>query len=140
LEFDEIDTLESDSLYEPQEIKDVARRLTFVLFEEIVESSPAQSRDVIFDPEKYPKDRELLDSVRKQGIVMPIVVRRIGDDPAPDGLFSGEETHGLIPSDCSPEGKGAGQNPITPGPRMVKTFVAGKKTAGYMFHQHFMQN
>ena len=67
----------SDSLYKPARMKDIARRLTFVLFDEIVEDSPAQSRREIFDPSKNKEDQELLSSIKANGIITPLIVRQI---------------------------------------------------------------
>ena len=53
----------------------ISRRLTFVLFEEIVETSPLQSRVKVFDPESCSEDKELLESVSVHGIVSPIFIR-----------------------------------------------------------------
>ena len=53
----------------------ISRRLTFVLFEEIVETSPLQSRVKVFDPESCLEDKELLESVSVHGIVSPIFIR-----------------------------------------------------------------
>jgi len=69
----------SDSLYKPAKMKDIARKLTFVLFDEIVEDSPTQSRRDVFNPEKYPEDQELVESIKTHGIVTPIVIRAIQD-------------------------------------------------------------
>jgi ParB/RepB/Spo0J family partition protein len=56
----------------------IARRLTFVLFEEIVKDSPSQTRTVIFDPKKNKEDEELLESIKQHGIITPIIVRGLG--------------------------------------------------------------
>jgi ParB/RepB/Spo0J family partition protein len=50
-----------------------------VHFNEIRESSPNQTRGVIFDPEGCPKDKELLDSISAVGITTPITVRKLRD-------------------------------------------------------------
>ncbi len=68
-----------DSLYKPAKMKNIARKLTFVLFDEIVEDSPTQSRRDVFNPEKYPEDQELVESIKTHGIVTPIVIRAIQD-------------------------------------------------------------
>lgn len=52
-----------------------APKITFVLFEEITENSPAQSRTRVFDIEKYPEDKELYDSIQARGVITPIIVR-----------------------------------------------------------------
>jgi ParB/RepB/Spo0J family partition protein len=69
----------SDSLYKPKKVKDIARRLTFVLFDEIVEDSTAQSRREVFDPAKNKEDQELLSSIKANGIITPLIVRQIED-------------------------------------------------------------
>ena len=56
----------------------LARRLTFVLFEEISEDSPSQTRTVIFDPKRNKEDQELLESIKQHGIITPIIVRGLG--------------------------------------------------------------
>jgi len=68
-----------DKVFTTIEMKNVARRLTFVLFDEIVEDSPTQSRRDVFNPEKYPEDQELVESIKTHGIVTPIVIRAIQD-------------------------------------------------------------
>ena len=62
---------------EKQSTVEIARRLNFILFEEIIESSPAQSRTVIFDPKIFKEDEELLKSIQTNGIVTPITVREL---------------------------------------------------------------
>ena len=57
----------------------ISRRLTFVLFDEIVEPSSLQSRVAIFDPEGCSEDKELLDSVSCHGITTPILIRELPD-------------------------------------------------------------
>jgi ParB/RepB/Spo0J family partition protein len=71
------DEPEGDKLYRPAKMKEIARRYTFVLFDEITEDSPTQSRREVFNPEKYPEDQELVNSIRANGIVTPIVIRAI---------------------------------------------------------------
>ncbi len=87
----------ADSLYELSPLALRTRRFSFILFEEIVKTSPAQSREVIFDPERIPEDRQLLESVRLQGILEPILVRELTGDQDPEDsrspLFSGTK-HG----------------------------------------------
>ena len=63
----------------------VARRLTFVLFKEIVETSPLQTREEVFNPEGSSEDQELLNSIKRRGIINPIIIREL-----PDGKASGE--------------------------------------------------
>ena len=50
---------------------------TYVLWDEIVETSKAQARDVTYDPNLYPKDAELRDSIKKHGVKTPIIVYRL---------------------------------------------------------------
>ncbi len=66
-----------DSLYRLKKVKDIARRLTFVLFDEIVEDSSTQSRREIFDPAKNKEDQELLSSIKANGIITPLIIRQI---------------------------------------------------------------
>jgi len=56
----------------------LARQLTYVLFKEIIEDSPSQTRTVIFDPKRNPEDEELLVSIKQNGIITPIIVRGLG--------------------------------------------------------------
>jgi len=68
----------NDILYKELDvISNISRRLTFVLFDEIVEGSSVQSRKEVFNPDKNPEDKELLESIKAYGIVTPIVVRAI---------------------------------------------------------------
>ncbi len=78
-------------MYAVSKVEGVARGLSFILFDEIIESSPVQSRDTVFDPEKYPEDRELLESIQKHGITQPVVVRFIGDDADPNEIIPGKK-------------------------------------------------
>jgi len=71
--------LGGDSLYKPAKMKDIARRLTFVLFDEIVKDSPTQSRREVFDPTKNKEDQELLSSIKANGIITPLIVSHIED-------------------------------------------------------------
>ncbi len=79
---------------------EVARRLTFILFEEIIENSPTQSRTVVFDPDKCEEDSELLESVRQNGIVTSIIVRELEKEGHVKDPFQmkkqGERTFALI--------------------------------------------
>ena len=69
---------DSDFLYQELDvITTISRRLTFVLFDEIIEGSSVQSRKEVFNPDKNPEDKELLESIKAYGIVTPIVVRAI---------------------------------------------------------------
>lgn len=83
---------EEDSLYVPAELKSIARKLTFVLFDEIIQDSPGQSRKDDFDPSKNKKDLELLNSIKANGIVVPIVVRSLGNE----NTKHGEREFGLV--------------------------------------------
>ena len=77
--FPDKDDQVQDKVFTTREMKNIARRLTFVLFDEIIEDSPTQSRRDIFNPEKYPEDQELVESIKTHGIVTPIVIRAIQD-------------------------------------------------------------
>ena len=78
VELPEIQNKDSDFLYQELDvISNISRRLTFVLFDEIVEGSSVQSRKEVFNPDKNPEDKELLESIKAYGIVTPIVVRAI---------------------------------------------------------------
>ena len=69
---------DADFLYQELDvISNISRRLTFVLFDEIIEGSSVQSRKEVFNPDKNPEDKELLESIKAYGIVTPIVVRAI---------------------------------------------------------------
>lgn len=91
LDIKDTDRPGADSLYAVSKVEGVARGFSFILFDEIVESSPVQSRDTVFDPEKYPEDRELLESIQKHGITQPVVVRFIGDDADPNEIVPGRK-------------------------------------------------
>ncbi len=71
-------SIDKDPLYSVS--NESSRTLSFILFSEILEDSPVQSRANVFDPNKSPKDKELLESIKVSGIVQPIVVRSIEDD------------------------------------------------------------
>lgn len=91
----------------------IARRLTFILFEEIVEFSPTQSRTVVFDPENISEDKELLESVKKNGIVSNIIVRELEKEGHVNDPFQmknqGERTFALVAGHRRVEaGKAAG--------------------------------
>lgn len=77
----------------------IARRLSFVLFKEIIEDSPSQTRSVIFDPKQIPEDEELLESIKQNGIISPIIVRGLGQKSAistSDQKKSGKRSFALI--------------------------------------------
>ncbi len=74
-----------DPLYS-QPNTDNSRALSFILFSEILEDSPVQSRATVFEPKKSPKDKELLESIKVYGIVQPIVVRSLEDSDSGLGL------------------------------------------------------
>ena len=77
----------------------IARRLTFILFEEIIEDSPSQTRTVIFDPKRNPEDAELLESIKQHGIITPIIVRGLGHKTefnSFDQKKSGERNFALV--------------------------------------------
>ena len=71
-------SIDKDPLYSVS--NESSRTLSFILFSEILEDSPVQSRVNVFDPNKSPKDKELLESIKVNGVVQPIVVRSIEDD------------------------------------------------------------
>ncbi len=48
-----------------------------VPIENIAEDSPHQSRLVTFDPERFPKDAELLESVKNHGVLEPIYLEKL---------------------------------------------------------------
>ncbi len=77
--FPDKDDQVQDKVFTTREMKNIARRLTFVLFDEIIEDSPTQFRRDVFNPEKYPEDQELVESIKTHGIVTPIVIRAIQD-------------------------------------------------------------
>ncbi len=85
---------------ESQSALEVARRLTFILFEEIIENSPTQSRTVIFEPGSCKEDLELLESVQQHGIVTSIIVRELEDEEQGNDPFlvknPGERTFALV--------------------------------------------
>ncbi len=91
MEFEDTDRTGADSLYAVNEIDGIARRFSFILFDEIIESSPVQSRDTVFDPKKYNEDRELVESIQKHGITQPIVVREIGTGADSKDLLLGKK-------------------------------------------------
>lgn len=77
----------------------LARRLTYVLFEEIIEDSPSQTRSVIYDPKRNPEDEELLESIKQHGIITPIIVRGLGQKADLNSLNkkkSGERNFALV--------------------------------------------
>ena len=50
----------------------------------IVSESSTQTRQEVFDPDRYPEDAELQASIREHGVIEPILVCRItdpGEDP-----------------------------------------------------------
>lgn len=86
-----------DVLYSP-EISRGIRKLSFILFSEILEDSPVQSRATVFDPNKSSKDKELLESVKVNGIVQPIVVRSLedSDDNLGFGIKEGDRKFAIV--------------------------------------------
>jgi ParB/RepB/Spo0J family partition protein len=78
----------------------IAHRLTFVQFKEIIDISPLQTRETIFDPNISFEDKELLESVSKVGIITPIIVRDLRDEEGSRDIFShrslGERKFGLV--------------------------------------------
>jgi len=73
-----------------------SRALSFILFSEILEDSPVQNRANVFDPTKSPKDKELLESIKLNGIVQPIVVRSIEDGGLGLGAKAGERKFAIV--------------------------------------------
>ena len=52
----------------------------FIPISSIVKRSDAQVRLVDFDPEKYPEDKSLLESIRNRGVVTPVMVKEYLED------------------------------------------------------------
>lgn len=52
----------------------------FIPLSSIVKRSDAQVRVVDFDPEKYPEDKSLLESIRNRGVVTPVMVKEYLED------------------------------------------------------------
>lgn len=77
-----------------------APKITFVVFDELVEYSPAQSRTRIFDPGMYPEDRELFDSIQARGVITPIIVRSLETEGEKSSLAGfqkrGERSFALV--------------------------------------------
>ena len=89
------------------------RALTFVLFSEILEDSPAQSRANVFDPNRSPKDRELLESIKTNGIIQPIVIRPLENSGLDFGVKKGERKFAIVAGHRRvAAGKAAGQNGV----------------------------
>jgi len=78
---------ETNTNAEKQASFNIPRRLTFVLFEEIVETSPLQSRVKVFDPKSCSDDKELLKSISVHGIVSPIFIRKRSDGKRSNNLI-----------------------------------------------------
>ena len=78
----------------------IAHRLTFVQFKEIIDISPMQTRETIFDPNISFEDKELLESVSKVGLITPIIVRELSDNSGSQDIFFqrslGERKFGLV--------------------------------------------
>jgi len=58
-----------------------------VPIENITEDSPHQSRLVTFDPERFSKDAELLESVKKHGVLEPIYLERLSTGLGEAGTY-----------------------------------------------------
>jgi len=58
-----------------------------VPIESITEDSPHQSRIITFDPEKYAKDAELLESVKKHGVLEPIYLEMLSTGLGKAGAY-----------------------------------------------------
>jgi len=86
-----------DVLYSP-DISRGIHKLSFILFSEILEDSPVQSRATVFDPNKSSKDKELLESIKVNGIVQPIVVRSLedSDDNLGFGIKEGDRKFAIV--------------------------------------------
>ena len=52
----------------------------FIPLSSIAKRSDAQVRLVDFDPEKYPEDKSLLESIRNRGVVTPVMVKEYLED------------------------------------------------------------
>ena len=52
----------------------------FIPLSSIVKRSDSQVRLVDFDPEKYPEDKSLLESIRNRGVVTPVMVKEYLED------------------------------------------------------------
>ncbi len=52
----------------------------FIPLASIVKRSGAQVRLVDFDPEKYPEDKSLLESIRNRGVITPVMVKEYLED------------------------------------------------------------
>ena len=52
----------------------------FIPLSSIVKRSEAQVRLVDFDPDKYPEDKSLLESIRNRGVVTPVMVKEYLED------------------------------------------------------------
>ena len=85
---------------ENQSEVEIASRHSFILFDEIIESSPTQSRTVVFDPENIEQDKVLLESIRSNGIVTDIIVRELEQDGQVNDPFlrkkQGNRTFALV--------------------------------------------
>ena len=100
VDFKILDKDDSSPTTKNQYAMNIARQLTYILFEEIIESSPTQSRTVVFDPVSCQEDKELLESVQKHGIITPIIVRELKKEGHIDDPFlmknPGERTFALV--------------------------------------------
>ena len=98
--FEVFDNNNQNPQQEKQSEVEIARRHNFILFDEIIESSPAQSRTVVFDPENIEEDRVLLKSILSNGIVTDIIVRELEQDGQEYDPFhpkkQGERTFALV--------------------------------------------
>ncbi len=58
--------------------------IMMIPLEAIASGSPTQTRQEVFDPDRYPQDAELAASIRQHGVIEPILVCRVsdpGDEP-----------------------------------------------------------
>ncbi len=53
--------------------------IMMIPLEAIASESPAQTRQEVFDPHRYPEDAELAASIRQYGVIEPILVCRISE-------------------------------------------------------------
>ncbi len=100
LDFLNVDKAESNDNSGNEFKLDISHRLEFIYFDEIIENSPHQSRTVIFDPDQYKEDKELLDSIQANGIKIPIIVKELEKDGHVNDPFinkkSGKRSFALV--------------------------------------------
>jgi len=100
LDFLYVDQSKANDKSENEFRLNITDRLDFINFEKIIESSPAQQRTVIFDPDLYPEDKELLESIKANGIKIPIIVKELEKDGHGNNTFimkkPAERFYGLV--------------------------------------------